>query len=182
MGAKHQFIELELPPGYTGAVKEAIALEIIDTIVRRTKKGVDKDGDSFPGYSKEYVESIDFKSAGKSKGDVNLTLSGDLLDELALLSISGRKLKIGYERGSEANAKADGNIRGTYGQSSPIRGKARDFLGLTDDELEKILSKYPRDDREAALGRASKTIAAKEVSERTARGIETDLNDLEDDF
>lgn len=182
MGAKHQFVDIELPSGYSQEIKEAIALEIIDTIVRRTKKGVDKEGDSFPGYSKEYIDSVDFKAAGKSKSNINLTLSGDLLDELALLSIKGKKLKIGYERGSDTNAKADGNIRGTYGQSSPIPGKARDFLGITESELEKILSKYPKSDRDQALSRAAKTIASKEASERTARGIETDLEDLEDNL
>lgn len=106
--------------------------------MERTNKGVDKDGAKFPGYSKEYMKSLDFKIAGKSKS-VDLQLSGDMLAAIKALKTTRNWVEIGFEKGSEENARADGNIRGTYGKSSPIPGKARDFLGISEKELVKII-------------------------------------------
>ena len=109
----------------------------MERIVERTDKGRDKDGIRFVKYEKAYEDSLDFKLAGK--GPVNLQLSGDMLAALKPLKMTKNWIEVGFDRGSEENAKADGNIRGTYGQKSPIPGKARDFLGITEEELIKIL-------------------------------------------
>lgn len=105
--------------------------------MERTDQGKDKDGNRFARYSDSYKDSLDFKIAGK--GPVNLQLSGDMLAALKPLKMTKNWIEVGFDRGSDENAKADGNIRGTYGKSSPIPGKARDFLGITERELMKIL-------------------------------------------
>lgn len=112
---------------------------IIERIVERTDQGKDKNGRSFPGYSESYKKSLDFKIAGKSAGDINLQLSGDMLAAIKLLKANKGSLEIGFDRGTEENARADGNIRGTYGSDSPNPRKARDFLGITDKELSRII-------------------------------------------
>jgi len=169
MSTKHQFIDVKLPDSYSSEVVEAIGSEIISTIRKRTIKGKDKDGEKFADYSKAYTESVDFRAGGKSKGSVNLTLSGDMLASMELLELKKNKIRIGFEEGSDINARADGNIRGTYGQPKPIPGKARDFLGVTPEELAKILAKYPADDPEADLRAEAVLEAQAKIDERISK-------------
>ncbi len=175
MSTKHQFIDVKLPQGYSSDIREAIAAEIISFIRKRTIKNKDKDGEKFPAYSKSYTNSVNFKAAGKSKGDINLTLSGDMLASMELLENKKSKVSIGFEEGSLENAKADGNIRGTYGQKSPIKGKARDFLGISDEELAKIIAKYPKDD-DKADARADAILKAQDKIDKRLENI--DINEL----
>lgn len=140
MGSKWQRTSIEIPEWLGPEDRAEVADLIIEAIKRRTEKGVDKNGKKFPGYSKSYMESLDFKIAGKGKG-VDLQLSGDMLASLSLLSHTKGRILIGYENGTPENDRADGNITGSYG-GSPNPRKARDFLGLPDGELAKILSHY----------------------------------------
>ena len=145
MATKWQKIKIDLSGyGLSPDQKDEVADLIIERIVNRTDQGKDKDGRRFPGYSKSYKESLDFKVAGKSLGRVDLQLSGDMLAALSVLDKTQRSVIIGFEPGSEENAKADGNIRGTYGKPTPDPKKARDFLGISDSELQKII-KFVKD-------------------------------------
>lgn len=167
MGAKHQKFVVDLS-GYSPAEREAIAGDIIRQIQKRTKQGVDKDGQKFPSYTSGYKKSRDFKIAGKTS-KVDLVLSGDMLDSIELLK-NAPKAVIGFERGSNENGKADGNIRGTYGQDTPIEGGkyARDFLGLSESELKSILRKYPKgsESRDRASRENQKTSKAKQTASK----------------
>lgn len=131
---------IELPKGLSPNDREIILEEVVDFIKKRTRKGKDKDNRSFAAYSKEYKQSLDFKNAGKSGSKVNLVLSGDMLAALDVLSHRNGSGFIGYESGTEENSRAEGNIKGTYGQRKPISGKKRDFLGITEKDLEKVLN------------------------------------------
>ena len=140
MATKWQKIKIDLSGyGLNSDQKDEVADLIIERIVNRTDQGKDKQGKRFPGYSKSYKESLDFKVAGKSSGKVDLQLSGDMLAALDVLDKTSRSVTIGFEPGSDENAKADGNIRGTYGKPTPDPKKARDFLGITETELSKIV-------------------------------------------
>ena len=70
--------EIILPKGYSDEDTEIVAEEILNYIVERSKEGLGKNGKPFPPYSKEYMESFDFKATGKTS-KVNLTLSGESL-------------------------------------------------------------------------------------------------------
>ena len=145
MPTKWQKIKVDLSGyGLTPDEKDEVADLIIERIVNRTQQGKDKDGQRFSSYSQAYKESLDFKVAGKSNL-VDLQLSGDMLAALSILDKTSRSVTIGFERGSEENAKADGNIRGTYGKSKPIPGKARDFLGISERELKRIVDDVKSD-------------------------------------
>lgn len=144
MSAKWQRVKIAIPDYLSPDERQALAFEILNFIRERTqKKNVDKNNRPFPAYSSSYAKSLDFKIAGKSKGSVDLTLSGDMLGALDLLSHKKGELLIGFENGSQENARADGNIRGTYGQSKPNSSKARDFLGISPTDLKTILKNYP---------------------------------------
>lgn len=139
MPAKWQKFKVDLTGlGLDENQRAEVADLVIERIVERTQQGKDKDGKRFAGYSKAYKDSLDFKVAGKTS-KVDLQLSGDMLAAIEALDVTRRSITIGFEPGSDENAKADGNIRGTYGQSKPIPGKARDFLGITNRELAKIV-------------------------------------------
>lgn len=140
MSTKWQKIKIDLSGyGLNPDQKDEVSDLIIERIVNRTDKGRDKNNQRFEKYSKSYKDSLDFKVAGKKGKPVNLQLSGDMLAALEVLDKTSRSVTIGFENGSEENAKADGNIRGTYGKPSPDPKKARDFLGITDTELSDII-------------------------------------------
>lgn len=145
MATKWQRIKVDLSGyGLTPDQKDEVADLIVERIVDRTQQGLDVNGRPWRGkageYSKAYRDSLDFKIAGKSPGKVDLQLSGDMLAALSILDKTQRSVTIGFEPGSDENAKADGNIRGTYGKSKPIPGKARDFLGISNRDLDKIIN------------------------------------------
>jgi hypothetical protein len=168
--AKWQRFALEIPKEYTPVEREAIANEIIEFIIERTReKKKDKNNKSFPSYSKKYKESLDFKIAGKS-GSVDLTLSGEMLDSLELISHKNGKLIIGYDKSdTELNGKVEGNILGSYG-GKPSDKKARDFLGIAENDLNKILKKFPIEEEK------------RDLSIKRAVEIVTVLEELEDQF
>ncbi len=138
MATKWQRVRVNLPEQLTPDQQAAAADLIVERIVERTNQGKDKNGRPFAKYSEAYKHSLDFKIAGKSD-HVDLQLSGDMLAALAPLKSTKKWIEVGFERDSEENAKADGNIRGTYGKDTPNPKKARDFLGITEKELMKII-------------------------------------------
>jgi hypothetical protein len=168
VATKHQKFKLNLSD-FSPIEREAIALEVIDKIIKRTKQGKDKNGEQFKPYSKKYERSFNFKIAGKSS-QVDLTLSGDMLDSIKILQNRPSEVVIGYEKGSQENGKADGNIRGTYGQSKPV-GPARDFLGIEKADLQKIISRY---EKPKAEERAKKRILAEKEAARLSGRVDTE--------
>lgn len=159
MGTKWQKVNIAIPDEFGPLEREAIATEILDFIRERTQsKNLDKNNKPFANYSDSYAKSLDFKIAGKRRGDVNLTLSGDMLGALDLLDHKRGRVTIGFDKDSAENAKADGNIRGTYGHSKSI-GPKRDFLGISASDLRAIVDKYKTGD---ALARAEAVLAGQD--------------------
>lgn len=146
MSAKWRKVRIDIPDWLSPGDREQLADDIIEHIRRRTESGLSKDGDPFPGYSKAYVKSLDFKIAGKDPSDIDLKLSGDMMAAMHLISHRSGSLLIGFDNGTPENDRADGNITGSYGRA-PNRKKARDFLGIEADELDKILSFYQPPDQ-----------------------------------
>lgn len=180
--AKWQRIRIKIPEDYSATERQAIGEEIVKTIRERSKDGIGLKSvrstgvgseKPFAGYSSSYVRSLDFKNAGKSRGDVNLTLSGDMLAAIKVLSHSKGSVLVGFENGTEENDRAEGNQLGTYGQSTPIKGKARKFLGITSEEKKEILDQFPVRDREQSLARAISILDVIRGARRAARGEES---------
>lgn len=143
--AKWQRIRVEIPKDLRPVERVAVANEIIEFIINRTQSGKDKDNNDFPGYTKGYKKSLNFKNAGKGSTP-NLRLTGEMLNTMELISHKSGSLLIGYDRNdSDLNGKVEGNRIGSYGQDDPDPDKARDFLGITESDLNKILEKFPTD-------------------------------------
>jgi hypothetical protein len=122
-------------------LRQLIGQEILDTIVRRTQNNRAWDGKQFKSYSDEYAESLDFQAAGKSKGDPNLTLTGDMLGLMDVIEESKATITIGWTSAEEAE-KAHGHITGNVGVK-------RDFFGLNESEVKAIREKFEDQIREA---------------------------------
>lgn len=127
---------------------------------RSRNKNLDKNNRKFAPYSKSYKGSLDFKIGGKSASNVDLTLSGELLDSLDLISDTSGSLLIGHHKNdTQLNGKAEGNIKGTYGNKSQVT-KGRDYLGITKKDLTEILKKYPLKDFEERMKRTQTVLGA----------------------
>jgi hypothetical protein len=89
-------------------------------------------------YSKSYAESTEFKAHGKSPQNVNMRLTGEMLEAINVLDIHGNTLVVGIE--GEQAPKAHGHMTGRNGEVPAMK---REFFGLTRSELKnEILSKY----------------------------------------
>jgi len=113
-----------------------IADAIITHIVGRTMAGLDKEDKKFVKYTKKYS---DLK--GVSRNEVDLLLSGEMLSELKILNVTRNGAEIGYKGSKGLIGKVEGNLIGSYGKS-PDPEKARDFLGIKDDDVDVIVSAY----------------------------------------
>jgi len=162
---------INLSKGYSLQERKAIAQDFIDYIVDRTRKGKGKGGKDWrkgskknpgPGrYSESYKKSFEFK-AKTSKGKVTLELFGDMLSSIEKLPSGSSEVIVGVPKGDADNAKAEGNILGSYG-GKPNKKKARPFLDMTKSEINKILRPYRNkkttEERVAAFAAAKKLAA-----------------------
>lgn len=143
--------EIELSDKYTSLERKAIARDVIDYLVKRTRKGHGEGDKPWSGkageYSKSYRESLAFRQKS-DKSKVNLELSKDMLTAINVLENRPGKLSVGIKLSDPEWSRGKGNILGTYGQKKPIPGKQRPFLNLTKTEIKSILNQYPLKDSE----------------------------------
>lgn len=133
-------VDIENDPNLRGK----IAQEIVDYIKNRTTdKNNDISGNKFKEYSKSYIDSFYFKATGKSPGDVNLTLFGDMLGTLDVIGEAGNLIEVGINNPKQAR-KAYGHQTGFEGHPNEDMKKfQRAFFGITKKEIsEKILPKF----------------------------------------
>ena len=117
----------------------ALGRAIVKYIVSRAKQGLGAnrkpmggpDGDN--KYSKNYVKTPEFKAVGKRKGRVNMTLTGDMLDDLSVLDITipGR-IEIGPEQQENKN------------KIKYLREKGYDVLSISQEEVNSIQAKFDK--------------------------------------
>ena len=135
-------------------LRAAIGQEIIDIIRTKTDANRDKDGKKFFGpYSKEYSESLKFKAFGKSKRDVNMQLTGDMMGLMDIVDESRNTITIGWDS-EKQSGKAAGHISGIG--SLP----RRDFFGLSESDIQKLKDKFKSDIEDARKAEQSFDVAA----------------------
>lgn len=132
-----QLFTFRVPIEFDEQTRVDIANDVIDFILRRTSRGLDKNNRKFARYSESYIESQEFRIAGKSKNQVDLELSGDMLTALQIINTTTAGfITIGYQSGEE-NDKAAWQRNNTR----PDFPK-RDFLGIADKDLNTIIQRY----------------------------------------
>lgn len=125
---------------------------VISEIATRTQdKRLDKNNkklDDTGPYSKQYQDSFDFKAYGKNKDRIDLTLTGEMLTSME--SKSSGKTEITLQFINERNAaKAQGHRTGRYGKKG--KSEPRDFFGLPEEELTKIMKQSIKIFRDESL-------------------------------
>lgn len=136
-----------------------IGQEIVDYMKERIENGRGlNDIKLETPYSKEYSKSIDFIAAGKSRGHVNMRLTGDMVDSIDVIDTSGDEILIGITDGSQT-AKAYGHQTGFKGHPFLDGKHKRPFFGVSKSEIkENIISKY-QDDINETINLGTKTSA-----------------------
>ncbi len=124
-------------------LKESIAQAMIDRIVSRTEAGdgvrIAANGQGRPvklksPYSDKYEKSLKFKAAGKSKGKVNMTLTGDMLAALDVVSTDGNTITIGLID--------DSQIPKAYNHQVGDTVPERPWFGISKAEVNDILDSF----------------------------------------
>lgn len=133
-----------IPRGYSQDKRQAIADRILQYVKDRTLEGKDLNGKKFAKYSPAYAKE-------KGTNQVDLFNTGAMLDGLKVLKVASNYISIGYDD-KDLIPQVEGNVLGTYGQADPIPGKARNFLGITEKDLNLILSEFPLTDTEQLDG------------------------------
>jgi hypothetical protein len=129
-----------LPKTLKPKERKQIAEVVINHIINRSAAGLDKNDKKFPKYTAKYA---DIKGVGVS--EVDLILSGEMLESLELVSDGAGFITIGYKDPSdELVGKVEGNRIGSYG-GEPNAKRARDFLGIDSDTLDTLISSYQDD-------------------------------------
>jgi len=119
-----QKVKLNIPKDFTPSERVEFSDEIIDFIVRRTQAGRDSSNRKFSKYSKEYA-----KKKGVSRGAVDLTLTSDMLSSIKLLNHRSGSITVGFDAGTFANDKAEGNQK----------KNGRQFLGMNSADLDNLV-------------------------------------------
>lgn len=115
-----------------------IGQDIIEFIKKRADKNQGIGGKALrKPYSKMYQNSFEFKQYGKTANDVNMRLTGDMLDSIQVLDFDGSTLVVGIE--GEQAPKAHGHMTGKNGEVPKMK---REFFGLTSTELDGIIKNY----------------------------------------
>lgn len=126
-------------PNYNSTERLEIGATIINYIINRTKNGYGIGNVSFRNrlgqnsYTNTYQNHRDYQIAGKTSNPINLTLTGDMLDSIEILdnTLAGR-IVIGINDGPNAD------------KAKYMREKGYNFLGLSETEKNKILSKFSK--------------------------------------
>jgi len=157
--AEQSFI-VSIPPDISSFDREVLGNRIVDFIVARTRKGLDKNNSPFTAYSTSYKESEDFEIAGKSN-KVNLTLTGDMLGELRVLRHTVGSITIGYEDGTDENLRAEWMRNPQRNSKTGSTRPARDFLGIVQSDIDKLIAEtisITRPEGESRAAREARSI------------------------
>ena len=127
--------------------KKILGQRIVDTIVQRTQdEKINANSRSMGTYSKTYKESLIFQIYKAGESQVNLTLTGEMLESLVH---EPSQFKIVVTMEESQRGKAHGHITGKLGKHA--RAKPRQFLGLPKKEETRIFKETLEDFRQDSV-------------------------------
>ena len=128
-----------MDPKFNADERRGIGRAIIEHIQLRTEKGHGVGNRPFRNkegkreYSERYQDSREFAIGGKSKGPINLSLTGDMLVSLEVLDISlAGRIVIGIDDPENED------------KARWMREKGYHFMGISDAEKELILARFSK--------------------------------------
>lgn len=143
-------VRIPIPENLGPQARETLGILIRNQIQDNANngQGVSKIGVSrkknFPGYTEGYADKKKKQRPSWDGSTVDLTLSAKMLADFNLISHKKGSVLIGFQNGTESNAKAEGNVTGSYGRS-PNKSKARNFLGLPSSQLKELIKEVKED-------------------------------------
>jgi len=151
---------MKVPRHLSSDEKREVALRSIDFIRDRTEKGKNVYGKNWAGRAGKYTKPY-AKLKGTGLRPVDLTDSTKMLSAIKYMKSKSRvdELVIGFRKGSNLEGRAEGNIRGSYGNPNRrVTDKARPFLDILKKDLTSIVKEV---------------IGERESTEETEGSIET---------
>jgi len=156
------------------SLRLAIAQKVIDHIVKRTESGESAFGGSFKPYSQDYKNTADFKLL-KSGDNVDMKLTGAMLNDINLLSDSANTIRIGFEDELEKLKAFNHNTGDTVPR--------RQFFGISEREVKEVVMEDFSDDIARLEGRDPAKQTVKEIMEQGVLRKALDiLNNQDNDF
>lgn len=158
-------IEIAIPDELLDGVSDSdryslhlfVANEAIMKIKKRTQDNNRQVGGSgFKGYSEEYKESEAYEAYNKSSS-VNMTLTGDMMGALDILSVDESKAVIGF--------RDETNIKKAYNHNVGDTVPKREFFGLNGKELSELNASIQGDIEQFTESRQTELLAEDIVSE-----------------
>ena len=122
-----------------------IGQRIVDRIIERTESGIDMFGAAFKSYSQSYKSSLIYQIYKDGSG-VNLRLKGDMLEDIVSNVKDSSTIVISLSE-PQQQKKAGGHMNGIKRGSGRVQ---RQFLGLPDGELKKIMKESVSDFRSSS--------------------------------
>lgn len=134
------YFSVNIPIDLNAYQRKDLGVRIINKVIDRTRNEFkDKNNQKFKGkYSDKYSKSLDFKIAGKKANEIDLTLTGDMLDSLEILEHGPGYIDIGYKSSYNGLGKVEGNVTGLYGKHG--KTSPRDFLGITKKDIDDLIN------------------------------------------
>ena len=136
-------LKLPVPSSLTSEERQEVALKAIEFIQKRSREGKNVRGNKWSGRAGRYDPDY-AKSKGVSKsGPVDLVLKDKMLNAIRYFKSksNNNELVIGFREGSKQSNKAEGNIRGSYGNPNrAVTNKARPFLDILKKDLLPIIN------------------------------------------
>lgn len=141
-------ITIPIPDNLPPEVKDVLANQVIDFIKERTIAGQNVYGRKWGGKAGKYVKEYADKKGYASPVDLELT--GSMLEALTYFKgkSKGKKITIGFRKGTKQERKAEGNILGSYGKPAKIYPKARPFLDILKKDFAEIYDQLLEDAEE----------------------------------
>lgn len=159
-------------------LREAFGQAVLEKIKERTAAGEfrpnSRPSSKAYGYSDEYADSVAFKAAGKSKRDVNMELTGDMMNLMDILESKGSQVKIGWDDELQA-AKAYNHNKGETVPKRPFfglsRSEVKDIVRELEPQVQKRVRIFEKEGRSASTEFALKLL---EKVRRIERASEDD--------
>lgn len=130
---------INVPQNLTALQREAIGLDVVDFIIERTKNGLDINNEPFAPYKSSYKNTFEYKIGHGGNSKVNLSLTGEMLGTISIISHGIGYIKLGFED-AEAAKKAKW-IQAPSGQKSG-KQPPRKFFGISEKDLNKIINRH----------------------------------------
>lgn len=113
-------------------LRQEIGQAIVDRIRDRSAEGIDLFGDNFDKYDERYVESDDFKDYDKSEDEVNMELTGAMLESV---DFEDSASTITVSVGGEETPKG-------YNHQVGDKLKRRSWFGVNSNDIKDIKSSF----------------------------------------